>query len=983
METTNRALLPAPAMQNLHDPSGIGYADTLDPHVPLFVRVGPYVTIAAGDLIDLYCNDTLVTQYTVRQEDLTPETPSFVVLPLDQTFITPENITLFYTVTEPIGGLQNASLQAVVPVKLSLPGGTDTNPATPWENEALALPRVSPEGIISSPDGVSVEIAPYLNMSLGDTVTLSWNGQFLRREIKLPEEVGQALTLPVPKEIIELAGDSEMIEVRYEVRDVVNNWSRWSLATYVNVEAGQSKLSAPVVPQAPNMELDLDALSGAAVQVLVLSQPEIEVGDTVMLRVERSTAEGLDLETYSASTTLENVGSFVDFLVPNEQFQPIAQGRARLKYSVSKPNGDLLRSKTLPLKVIGNAMELDAPRIRAAENNNGVLDPTATNVLVEVPPYYFMADGNDVNMVWMGKSATGANVMHEELKNLNSSDIGNPVNFLIPDNKVSALAGGTLEVYYTVTTFARAFFKSPVLQLPVGDDSSVALPAPTVDGVGSDGVLDPELIVLEAIVRVAPDALQLGDTVTLHWDGQGSSGTYTDSTVINGGTVGKEVIFRVGKGYVDANTNSTVDVWYEVARSNQRFLSEQLSFSVGNIVYPTLPTPAIKEAVAGSLDPALAPDGATLIIAADADLREGEKITAHWNGPKGSDTRETVISAEQAGKPVEVVFAAALVSINDGQTVDVSYSVTRASGTVQESEVFALKIQSAALELPAPTMDTVGADGVLRPSLIPESGAIVRVGYRGMQAGDTIVVRWSGASSEDLPSQTAGSETQLLFTLPKALITATEGGTASVLYSVNRDGVERESEQLALTVTSALEFDTSPVVLPGKIYLLPAHPDLLPAFPTGTTVTRVASGGRPPYTYSSSDPKVAQVDANGLTSVRSNGVATITASDAGGDSKSYSVTVNGVVECHGVGQGNYTQMANAASRIGGRVPSIHELVEVYNAYGSRWPMGNSTYWSSTVAKDLLGAKWYYVKNMVSGGNFKLLHINASNGVAIR
>jgi hypothetical protein len=32
---------------------------------------------------------------------------------------------------------------------------------------------------------------------------------------------------------------------------------------------------------------------------------------------------------------------------------------------------------------------------------------------------------------------------------------------------------------------------------------------------------------------------------------------------------------------------------------------------------------------------------------------------------------------------------------------------------------------------------------------------------------------------------------------------------------------------------------------------------------------------------------------------------------------------------------------------------------------------------------VFGAKWYYVKNLNTGKDFKLLHINGSLGVAIR
>jgi hypothetical protein len=870
MNTAINALLPAPAMQNLHDPSGIGYADTLDPHVPLSVRVGPYLEIAVGDVIDLYCDDVLAFNYTVKPEDLTPGFFNFVVLSLDQKFIRQPQITLYYEVTKPIGGQKNQSTPAIVPVKLTLPGGTDTNPATPWENERLALAKVFPEGVIVSPEGVTVEIDAYMNMFVGDKIALSWHGEIIRAEITEELQVGQPLVIPVSKEIIERAGDSDMLEVRYEIRDIVNNWSRWSMPTYVEVEAGDSPLPAPVTPQAPGMELDLDQLAGADVQVLVLAHGQIQRGDHLTLLVERNTAEGLMLDTYSASMTISETASFYEFQVPNAQFQPITQGRARLRYRVEKTAGIVLRSKSLPLRIVGQPMALPLPRVPAAEQNGGVLDPTSRNVRAAVPAYYFMSEGNDVHLYWMGKTATGANLMHDELKKVAAGDVGSPLDFYIPDDKVSLLAGGSVEVYYTVNTFGRAFFTSPSLHLQVSDEQLTPLPLPT-----------------------------------------------------------------------------------------------------------------IKEAQGGTLDPANAINGATLVVAATANLREGDRLVAHWNGPRGNDMKELTVSAGQAGREAMLVFASALVSVNDGQTVEVSYNVTRRSGVVQESDKILVKVLSAALDLSAPTMDTVGADGVVRPSLIVGPDALVRASYRGMDATDSVKVRWVGKTTFNGASQLVGNNTRLTFNIPKSFIEQSLGSNATVTYLVTRNGVERESHALALTVREEMVLDTSPASLPGKIYLMPGYPDLLPAFPTGTTVLRQASGGRPPYTYSSSNPKVAQVDSQGLTSVRGNGNATITVADAGGERKSYSVSVSGVIECHGVGAGSLAQMSAAASGIGARLPSIQQLGEIHAAYGNRWPMGNGNYWSSTLAKQSLLIKWYYVKNLNTGQNYMLAHHNTSLAVALR
>jgi hypothetical protein len=869
MNSATKALLAPPAMQNLHDPSGIGYADTLDPQVPLSVRVGPYLDISEGDVIDLYCDNQRVINYTVKREDLAPGSYNFVVLPLDQKFIRQDSITLLYEVTNPIGGQKNQSVPATIPVKLTLPGGTDTNPATPYENERLAKPKVFPEGVITSPDNVRVEIAPYLNMFVGDKITLSWHGELIRTEITDQAQVGQPVFIPVSKDIIDLAGDSDMLEVRYEIRDVVNNWSRWSLPTHVDVEAGDASLPAPITPQAPGMELDLDQLAEADLQVLVISHPDIQRGDELVLSMERNTAEGMPLATYAASLTVSTVSSFYEFQVPNAQFQPIAQGRARLQYRVNKPSGNALRSKSLPLKIVGTPMELLPPRVPVAEQNNGVLDPASRNVRAEVPPYYFMAAGNDVHLFWMGKTEGGANVMHDQLIKVADGDVGSQIDLVIPDEKVSVLAGGSVEVYYTVNTFSRAFFKSPSLQLTVGNDQSGPLPLPT-----------------------------------------------------------------------------------------------------------------LQEAINDTLDPANTPNGATVVIDASASLRQGDQVAVSFTGPKGSDEKEKIIGAGDVGKAVSVVFSSALVNANEGEYVSVSYRVTRANGTVQDSGPYTVQVLNAWSVLPAPTIDTVGADGVLNPGLIPEAGATVLVNYD-MRDGDQVKVVWVGASRHETDEQTVSGNTRLSFVVPKSYINLTMGRQGVATYEVSRGGTRKQSAALKVQVLNALSLDTSPVTLAGKVYMIPGRTDILPTFPSGATVHRAATGGQPPYTYRSSDPAVAHVANNGLTSVRDRGTATISVTDAAGQRLEYKVTVTGVIACIGFGSGKFDAVNAAVTGARCRLPSIQELREIHATYGNRWPMGNGNYWSSTPAKVTPFGKTYYVKNLVGGGELDAYTYSNILGVGIR
>jgi hypothetical protein len=507
----------------------------------------------------------------------------------------------------------------------------------------------------------------------------------------------------------------------------------------------------------------------------------------------------------------------------------------------------------------------------------------------------------------------------------------------------------------------------------------ILLPPEVQDGLTSDE--------LEAMNNVLPGriagytGMAAGDVVRTYW-----GAVEGPLAVVDSNDMGlQRVMVDFPRALLEQIGDGQQAVHYTVTdlAGNVSMDSEVATIELKLAVVTPLPVPILKEAQNGFLDPANALNGATVVIAASANLREGEKLLARWNGPKGSDSKELTVGAGQAGTQISLLFASALVSVNDGQTVEVSYNVTRRSGVVQESDKILVKVLSAALDLSAPTMDTVGADGVVRPSLIVGPDALVRASYRGMDATDSVKVRWVGKTTFNGASQLVGNNTRLTFNIPKSFIEQSLGSNATVTYLVTRNGVERESHALALTVREEMVLDTSPASLPGKIYLMPGYPDLLPAFPTGTTVLRQASGGRPPYTYSSSNPKVAQVDSQGLTSVRGNGNATITVADAGGERKSYSVSVSGVIECHGVGAGSLAQMSAAASGIGARLPSIQQLGEIHAAYGNRWPMGNGNYWSSTLAKQSLLIKWYYVKNLNTGQNYMLAHHNTSLAVALR
>ncbi|WP_460095256.1 Ig-like domain-containing protein [Pseudomonas sp. S2_B03] len=159
------------------------------------------------------------------------------------------------------------------------------------------------------------------------------------------------------------------------------------------------------------------------------------------------------------------------------------------------------------------------------------------------------------------------------------------------------------------------------------------------------------------------------------------------------------------------------------------------------------------------------------------------------------------------------------------------------------------------------------------------------------------------------------------------------------------------TEQISIPRTfrriSPMNFDTSPVTLPGKTYICAGYPNALPNWNSGNSFTRRATGGTGTITYSSSNPAIAAVDGNGFVTARGRGTATITARDTAQQARSYSVSVTGVIYCVGLGGGTWNNIVNAANGQGARIPSYDELYEIHFAYSGRWPMGDHHYWSNT------------------------------------
>lgn len=189
------------------------------------------------DRIDLYWRDASAPVSTYEHPEDEPPINDFVTLVVDVEHIesAAEPVPVWYRFTPFPGGAWQDSDITHIRVKLEIPGGVDIDPATPYENEALQPPQVQPVGVITSPQGVSVIVAPYLNMSVGSKVSVAWDDRKVDHPPLREEHLNRNLLIAIPAEIVEAVGSSPNLPVRYEIHDLVGNWSKHSPATRVVV----------------------------------------------------------------------------------------------------------------------------------------------------------------------------------------------------------------------------------------------------------------------------------------------------------------------------------------------------------------------------------------------------------------------------------------------------------------------------------------------------------------------------------------------------------------------------------------------------------------------------------------------------------------------------------------------------------------------------------------------------------------------------
>lgn len=207
------------------------------------------------------------------------------------------------------------------------------------------------------------------------------------------------------------------------------------------------------------------------------------------------------------------------------------------------------------------------------------------------------------------------------------------------------------------------------------------------------------------------------------------------------------------------------------------------------------------------------------------------------------------------------------------------------------------KATTTRLTLLAPSVDEA-PNGVLDPNNLPTGEATVRIKpYDDMAYLDHVYLN-VGDYADDIRISQAAVGKDVVFPVPAQVFSDSSDNPMLVSYEVQfNQGARVRSQPLELTLGGGFEGEVD-FDLSAENYIVsdikpPSDP------PEFARMSFEATWGISPYAYSSSDLSIASVNANtGEVTANLNGACQITAVDAGGASRSYTLIVKGIKQLH-------------------------------------------------------------------------------------
>ncbi|AJY38987.1 hypothetical protein I6G56_25675 [Burkholderia humptydooensis] len=661
--------LPAPAVREAQD--GQLDADVVE----ATVDIEPYLGMAAGDVVTLVWAGTKADGTPTDYRDTFPVSGGAVGRPVEFRVPGPTQIAVlaggqvevYYLVSNASGAQAVLLARESARLPLTVVGKPVMLPEPSVDEASGGV--LDPEPLPAA--GATVRVKPYDGMHDGDYVTVrfapgSGAGEHIQSFDVTQNMVGKDIVMRVPKAKVQFHLGSQVI-VNYTV-ERYDNTTQNSENLTLNVRT-VAKWPAPGVDEAQGDYLDPElARLGATTRVFSYSQ--MQSGDRIVMHWGNPG----DVGFYTDSITITTVRNYTFLLTPAD-VAPWIGRTVPIWYRIER-GVQQYPSEIFSLRI--GAAEL--PMLEAAsvvEAVNGILDPSklTTKATARIPVYDGMASGDYIHLTWGGGPGSGG---LEWFIDVTGNMVGRPILRDIPLANITPFEGRNVELVYTVDTGQPPVRESEVYSVRVQRES-LQLAAPRVPAV-NNGVLDPRDVAQGAEVLVdRQTGMQQGDTIRLHWDCTIPAGSYTSDELV--GSSQNPVSFTVPAANVHAGVNGGVDAWYELLRGGTLIgTGDALEFAIRQ---SDLPLPVITQANGQTLDPDDVPaGGATVMLAASALFKRNDQILLTWAGAPGggSGTYPHTVSAAEEGGIVNITVPKSVVEANNGGTVTLTYSVTRAAG---------------------------------------------------------------------------------------------------------------------------------------------------------------------------------------------------------------------------------------------------------------------------------------------------------------
>lgn len=678
----------------------------------LKVQIPVWSTQGLGDKVELLLNNNLIDQHTLSDP---AEIGERAILWAAPARLPTGSYTLAYRVIRFNQAPETYAPPLKLYVKLEIPGGQDTDPEPGHSNLFMYIPPEIVNGGVDqdiAEQGVPIVIRaasgtgiPYPDAAEGDVILVSWGGVFQQSEPLTTQQISDPVNHPIEvlitKDTILQAGDTDGsgLAVTFNVRDNVSNYAEdWCRETRIVVSTNTLLLLAPIVKEAQNNVLDLDAQGDkpVTVQVWALGKP-FELNDVIVVKVRGTTLDGDPVEITAPEQIIDNLPHTYEFSLPAEDVRELVKTQVIVSYEVRRAGSpDALRSKGQFVHVVGEATRLAAPI--AEDEQQGSLDPDLPSTRIRIPFDPLIEVGTAIELKWFGTRPNGSTYEPElDWFFPDRDEAANPNGFLITveGKHLKTLEGGSLDLSYNLLrdedgTIVKRGSRQAAL-LNVGEPQ-LELVKPIVLG-ESDGALEPDDLPNGTSRLTAPRPIQnpskSGDVVTYTWIGE-VSGRTEDSITLNTLTANKDVNFTLNATFVathiEPNRGQKVTASYRILRkeTGQTSYSDPLTFLIGEAQEFKLPVATFKEATGAGNDQ-LNPDdvfplGATVVIAQTALLKTDDDITVAVQGINITTYSHRVLSTEADEELTAIKVPHSVIADNEGLSINLSYSIKRAAG---------------------------------------------------------------------------------------------------------------------------------------------------------------------------------------------------------------------------------------------------------------------------------------------------------------